>query len=251
MIKNISFFSAVEPADLRFTSRVYMPNICPMCNTTLEMSPLFGFYDFDPLYRELKIPYVILKCTKCDRISFAAYEETTFEENSGRTADLIAYQLYPQPTKQKEFSEDIKAKYPRFCSVYNEALLAEHNRLNEICGMGYRKALEILIKDYAIEKDPDKEEEIKKAFLANCINSYIKSDKIQALSKASAWIGNDETHYEKRHIEYSIQELKLFIDAVVATIETDIAYEKATALLSGIDANRTQPKTPRPCCDTP
>ena len=116
--------------------------------------------------------------------------------------------------------------------------------------MGYRKALEILIKDYAIEKDPDKEE-IKKAFLANCINSYIKSDKIQALSKASAWIGNDETHYEKRHIEYSIQELKLFIDAVVATIETDIAYEKATALLSGIDANRTQPKTPRPCCDTP
>ena len=97
----------------------------------------------------------------------------------------------------------------------------------------------------------NQEEEIKKAFLANCINSYIKSDKIQALSKASAWIGNDETHYEKRHIEYSIQELKLFIDAVVATIETDIAYEKATALLSGIDANRTQPKTPRPCCDTP
>ena len=73
-----------------------MPNICPMCNTTLEMSPLFGFYDFDPLYRELKIPYVILKCPKCDRISFAAYEETTFEENSGRTADLIAYQLYPK-----------------------------------------------------------------------------------------------------------------------------------------------------------
>ena len=100
MIKNISFFSAVEPADLRFTSRVYMPNICPMCNTTLEMSSLFGFYDFDPLYRELKIPYVILKCPKCDRISFAAYEETTFEENSGRTADLIAYQLYPQPTKR-------------------------------------------------------------------------------------------------------------------------------------------------------
>lgn len=232
MINNVPFFSTEELAQSKYALRTQTPNICPMCNTTLEMSPLFGFYDCDPRYSNIKIPYVVLKCPKCERISFASYEHTPLEQDYAMSADLICYNLYPYPTQQKEFSTDIKNKHPRFCNIYNEALLAEHHQLDEICGMGYRKALEILIKDYAIEKNPDKEAEIKKAMLGKCINEYIKSDKIQALSKASAWLGNDETHYEKRHTGHSVKEMKLFIDAVVTTIETDIAYEKAIDFLS-------------------
>lgn len=233
MISKVPFFPLEVPAKALEKNehtmvRVRVPNICPLCNMILGMSAQLGLYDTDQDDEDIKLPFVVLKCPNCLGVSFASYEEA---DNLGEE-DLTTYDLYPHPTSKKEFSEDIKEKYPRFCSVYNEALLAEHCQLNEICGMGYRKALEILIKDYAIEKNPDKEEEIKKAMLVNCINNYIKSDKIQALSKASAWLGNDETHYEKRHTGHSVKELKLFIDAVVATIETDITYEKATAFLA-------------------
>lgn len=217
------------------TFSIQVPNICPICCTTLEMSPLFGFYDFEQFCNYMKVPYVVLKCPKCERISFASYEHKALDapRNELCGIDMIHYKLYPFPNPHKEFSVDIEEKYPRFCSIYNEALFAEHSQLKDICGMGYRKALEILIKDYAIEKNPDKESDIKQSALGQCISKYIKSDKIQALSKASAWLGNDETHYERRHTGHSIEEMKLFINAVVSTIETDIAYEKATAFLSG------------------
>lgn len=234
MIHKVPFFSIEELPRSKDIVKVRIPNVCPLCSTTLEMSPLFGFYsNCSEICNDLKKPYVALKCPKCEGVSFATYECIEPDLNFFGSESLSSYRLYPAPTIQKEFSEDIKNKYPRFCNVYNEALLAESNQLNEICGMGYRKALEILIKDYAIEKNPDKEEEIKKSMLGKCINDYIKSDKIQALSKASVWLGNDETHYEKRHTGHSVREMKLFIDAVVVTIESDITYGKAIDFLSG------------------
>ena len=35
-----------------------------------------------------------------------------------------------------------------FLTIYNQSLSAEDNNLDQIAGIGYRKALEFLIKDY-------------------------------------------------------------------------------------------------------
>ena len=115
----------------------------------------------------------------------------------------------------KRFSDNIKSLSPDFCKIYNESYRAEQQGLTEICGMGYRKALEFLIKDYAISLNPNNSEEIKRKMLGQCINDYMENDKLKALARASSWLGNDETHYVRQNIDYSLKDLKNFISATV------------------------------------
>ena len=95
--------------------------------------------------------------------------------------------------------------------------------------MGYRKALEFLVKDYAIFLNQEDEDKIKNASLSSCINNYIDNIKIRHLSLASTWLGNDETHYIKKSQDYNII---TFIDATVSFIDSDLAAIKAEKLIS-------------------
>ena len=109
---------------------------------------------------------------------------------------------------------------------------AENMGLSEICGLGYRKALEFLIKDYGILFHPDDEEKIKNMALSPCINTYIDNPRIKTLATASAWIGNDETHYVRKHEDYNLEHLKIFISATVSFINSELSYLKAEQLLN-------------------
>jgi len=70
----------------------------------------------------------------------------------------------------------------------------------EICGVGYRKSLEFLIKDYLIGRAPEGEgqaaavEAIKKKFLGTCIKEDIEDANIKLVAQRATWLGNDETH---------------------------------------------------------
>lgn len=129
------------------------------------------------------------------------------------------------------FSDKINKLSPNFVKIYNQSEQAESTGLLEICGMGYRKALEFLVKDYAISKYPDRQNEIESSMLGKCINSYIDNEKIKTLAKASAWIGNDETHYVQKHQNYNLQDLKRFVTTAIAYIEYELNYAEAVNFL--------------------
>lgn len=101
-----------------------------------------------------------------------------------------------------------------------------------LCGIGYRKAIEFLVKDYAIHKFPDSEESILSATLGSCITNYIKDERLATLVRAATWLGNDETHYLRKHPDYTLKELKAFADAFITFIDSDLAYESAKQLIS-------------------
>lgn len=61
---------------------------------------------------------------------------------------------YPAPVRVKDFSQEIKDLSPNFVKIYHQAEQAENTGLSDICGLGYRKALEFLVKDYAIAFNP-------------------------------------------------------------------------------------------------
>ena len=103
--------------------------------------------------------------------------------------------------------------------------------LTEICGMGYRKTLEFLIKDYAILIHSTETDSIKSKMLSPCISEYIENKHIKSLATASAWLGNDETHYNRKHSDYNFEHLKAFITAVVNYIDMELSYRDAQALL--------------------
>lgn len=132
------------------------------------------------------------------------------------------------PLKSEDFGEIINSISPKFVKIYNEAYVAEQMSLMEVCGVGYRKAVEFLIKDYVIEgKEPGVIEQIKRMQLAQCIENYVTDLNVRNVSKRAVWLGNDETHYVKKWEEKDVQDLKGLIRLTVRWIE----QEKETASL--------------------
>lgn len=121
--------------------------------------------------------------------------------------------------KNKVFHSSIGEISPNFIEIYNQANWAEQYNLLQICGVGYRKALEFLIKDYAIIKNSTKEAVIKKDTLQNVINKFIVDSKIKNISYRATWIGNDETHYIRKWDNKDLTDLKLLIDLTLVFIQ--------------------------------
>ncbi|WP_117161326.1 DUF4145 domain-containing protein [Paraliobacillus sp. X-1268] len=141
----------------------------------------------------------------------------------------------PLEVEHLELSWTIQVKFPSFCKIYSQSEKAEMENLDQIAGMGYRKALEFLVTDYLIAypvegvksdwlKDP-------KTTLGNKI-SKIPNQRIQKLAKAISFIGNDETHYTRQHPEHDINSIKAFVRVLISEIQNEVEYEKAVALIN-------------------
>jgi drug/metabolite transporter (DMT)-like permease len=109
---------------------------------------------------------------------------------------------------KKEFGAIISEISPIFCDIYNQAYAAQQMNLSQICGVGYRKALEFLIKDYIMSGiEDDKKDGIKQKNLAKCIKEDISSPNVKAVAARATWIGNDETHYVRKWEDKDIKDL--------------------------------------------
>jgi hemerythrin len=121
-----------------------------------------------------------------------------------------------------KFSNEIQSISPSFVKIYNESHFAEEHKLLEICGVGYRKALEFLVKDYLIKKNPEKAESIKKKFLGKCIQEDVTDSNIKTVSQRAVWLGNDETHYVREWTEENLDSLKKLISLTNHWIEMEV-----------------------------
>lgn len=130
--------------------------------------------------------------------------------------------------KSKVFSEIITSISSQFTSIYNQAYHAEQMGLDQICGVGYRKAIEFLIKDYLLLKETDDttKENIKNKFLGNCIQEYVQDKNIKEVAKRAVWLGNDETHYVRVWADKDVSHLKHLIDLTIRWIENEIETER-------------------------
>ena len=203
------------------------PDYCPKCHAPFV-------HNFSKaIATDKKKVEIFLHCNHCSSsfiATFEGYINNTTREYSNDPY-FFAYNLetcepiYPE---NKLFSEKIANLSPMFQTIYNQANTAESYSLNEIAGMGYRKALEFLVKDFCIHLNPDKKAEIENILLGKCISTYISDEKIKNLATASTWIGNDETHYVRKHIDKDIQDMKKFIHALLYFIEYQLTVEEAT-----------------------
>ena len=203
-----------------------LPAKCPCCGTTYSRTPeCTNYFQKDSGIIIANSTYFCPTCGNCFFVVYLVEED--FPEPYGNP--LIQY---PEPSETTSFSKELSTLTPKFVKIYQQAEKAENSGLTELCGIGYRKALEFLVKDYAISQHPDKESEIVSSFLGNCINDFIDNEKIKTLAKASAWIGNDETHYVRKHQDYDVQDLKRFIKATVAYIESELSFDEAFHFLN-------------------
>ena len=219
----------IQPQNMN--SKVYFEDIssCPICNSKISPIYLSGQSHFNKNTFSL-----YCECPSCGK-PFVAYFSVLCFETFNNKGNYIAKSLeYLAPTFpcHKEFDEHISSLSPNFVETYNQSLSAEVYNLNQIAGMGYRKALEFLIKDYCIYKNPPDNEKIVKMLLGNCINTYIEDINIKNLAKVSAWLGNDETHYIRKFEDRDITDLKRFIDTTVYFILYNLNVDEANKIIS-------------------
>jgi hypothetical protein len=190
------------------------PDICPLCLRHIIPKQLIANYT-QISFGDDRLQ-IIFRCTnaKCDRFFIATY----FKE-VGHGALFFLNSLTPKTNPKAEFSEVIKELSPTFIEIYNQAIAAESEELDQIAGMGLRKALEFLVKDFAINQTPNKEEEIKDTFLGPVIKKYIDDTRLKSTAERATWLGNDETHYVKKWVGKDINDLKLLITLSVNWIE--------------------------------
>lgn len=187
---------------------------CPFCKVTIRPKALY----------EKSVDngwYYACDCTNCGKMFIA---EICYDDSCEK---YYCKHTYPENVIKKEFSNRILQLSEKFVDIYNQAYAAEAYGLEEIAGMGYRKSLEFLIKDYLIHADPNQADTIRKVPLAQCINERVQNQNIKAVASRSAWLGNDFTHYVPKFEDKDISNMKNFIDAVVYWVNMELITEEA------------------------
>ena len=186
MISCISVCSLSDLTDCE--QNVELSSYCPCCGVHLSPDILYAASVENKETHNSNI-FILNFCPSCNECFISKH---SLDSKNGWVYSFVS--ASPMTHFQKFYSKSIEGLSPNFVSIYNESLRAEELGLTSICGMGYRKALEFLVKDYLIHKNPDKKEDISKKLLMPCINEYIHDERLKTLAKASAWIGNEETH---------------------------------------------------------
>jgi hypothetical protein len=114
------------------------PNECPICHVSIDVRNL--------LFRAVRnnAYECIFQCLRDECQShFIAY----YKYAPGPGYNYFLLTCAPKKSKSKEFSAEILKVSEAFVKIYYQAAEAEAAELTEICGVGYRKALEFLIKE--------------------------------------------------------------------------------------------------------
>lgn len=225
----------IEIKNNKFTSKqvktlLYDPvNKCPVCKANISPVAICAFA-YEDINEEFTNACVLNYCTGCHSAFITTYHIATSNDGSGRSNGISCLSSEPNRFAKQIFDERIISLSPQFDKIYNQALAAESSGLDEIAGLGYRKALEFLIKDYATYEHPEDTEEIKSKPFVQCIKSYISNEAIVTLAERSAWIGNDEAHYIRKQEDRDISDMKSFIQAIVYFIGMVLITEDAASI---------------------
>ncbi len=200
---------------------------CPSCHFAIVPEALSAFYvpAKSQDYGSYRLNLLSL-CPHCRKIFMTEYEGCVPDSRYRFNSPRFSVPFVPHTSA---FSDAIKALSPNFCETYSQSETAESHQLFQICGIGYRKALEYLVKDYLCHKFPECSDDIRSEFLGASIKR-IEDSRIKTLAERSTWIGNDETHYVKKHEDLDVNDMKRFIKALLIYVESELAFEEALGI---------------------
>lgn len=213
-----------------------VPKICPICHMPQNPEILETKTSADIL--EVQVETILLaRCTNCNKYYLLPYTVI------GRNENLIYETKYSpyKPTLNIDlnFPEEIYNISERFVEIYKQSLTSEKLDLNELSGMGFRKSVEFLIKDYLIKINPDQKDKISSMHLGNAINK-IDNENIRSLAKTSNMLANDQVHYTVKYSDKDINDLKSFIKALIYYISMEMTLNKSNEFLESLDKKKSK-----------
>lgn len=195
-----------------YNSHFEIPIICPHCN-----------YSIQPLIKESRLLsygsknllVISYNGNCCSEPFYATYISS--DNNSFQLLDIFPH------LKPCVIPEIIKSLSPRYANLYEQSYTAEQNGHIELAGSGYRNAIEVLIKDFAIKKLNADEKTVCKMDLYTAIGSYLKEINIDtSAADVIRVLGNDYTHYERRYDDIDFVVVKKYLEIFMQQIETKL-----------------------------
>ena len=204
------------------------PNICPHCHVVNDPHFQNAIITKDDEEKDQIISIWNCASNGCRRSFVAEYQIV-----SATSSKFIRFLNgnpkgpdWPKPIIELKSGESLgneKEEESKFIKTYLQSLRAEHSGLDEIAGMGYRKAIEYLIKDWAIQTKPGDKEKIQASWFGKVIGDYFTGD-LKGILERATWLGNDQAHYIKLFQEYDISVLKELIGLIM--VELDREHKK-------------------------
>jgi hypothetical protein len=184
-----------------------------------------GFIRFEGESSDCEVLQLTFRCPrhKCGALFLAEFEGV---RDAYGSTHYRATRLLPLNPKKPSVPAEVAKISPTFLAIYKQALSANQHGLSDLFGMGLRKALEFLIKDYCIQSHADKKELIKKKFLGAVIKDFVSDPNIKACAERATWLGNDETHYDKRWDTHDVDDLHTLIRLTMNWIQSEALTKK-------------------------
>jgi hypothetical protein len=204
------------------------PNVCPHCHIVNNPHRHWQANSTDISGKPILVAAWTCANNKCQKLILT---ENSHLGNNNWSFSRFLNGLPKGPDWPKPIA-DLKSGNPkdpsvpeesRFIKTYLQSLVSENMGLDEIAGMGYRKAIEYLVKDWAIKNVPTDKEKIEGLWLGQVISNYYEGDLKEILERAT-WLGNDQAHYNKLFEEYEIADLKELIALIM--VELDRQFKK-------------------------
>jgi len=226
------------------TEYIDPPNNCPLCHHAIEAVPT-GLAVHCISKERLPRPEDLQVVFRCPRIEchclFIAYYDPAgaTAQNMGGYGYWQLVRLGPQSHRARTFETEISTVSPSFVLIYNQSAAAQSIGLDLLCGPGYRKALEFLIKDFLKSlhpNNPAKHAEIENTQLGACIANHVQDAKLRLTASRATWLGNDETHYLKKWADKDVGDLKKLIELTLHWVSVEI-------LTGDLERSMPDPKT--------
>lgn len=231
----LNTFVTIQFTNTREKIKFCIQELCPHCGKNMSPRIHYGmsqstFVSLNYFNEQISEDdaVIMFSCVLCDK-----YFVRMFNLN---TSDVYGYPseigLTYNPPIKANIPNEIKDISNKFSDIYMQALKAKKAGLDQIYGMGLRKALEFLAKDFAIHLEPEKKEEITKNQLGYVIKNFFKDyPNIIKLFQAASWIGNDEVHYDRKIPNEDAETIFKFISVIMMQVSSQLIYEKAAKLV--------------------
>jgi hypothetical protein len=189
-----------------------LPDECPLCQKGIRPMRVASILTGGNKPERMQIVY------QCPRDECGDLFIATYSTSDTNAAFFVLRKVEPKRTRPERFPEEIEKVSSSFVRIYNAAIGAE----TDLEGMGIRKALEFLVKDFEISHHPQHADRIRKLRLGPVIDEFCDDTKLKAAAKRATWLGNDETHYTRIWTDKDVTDLKKLVRITVSWIEREI-----------------------------
>lgn len=110
---------------------------------------------------------------------------------AGRDGEYELVSVEPHGVRRESLPAEVEAFSPAFVEVYGQAQDAEARGHRELAAIGLRRALELLVKDFAAAQDPGREAEIRRATLAACTARFVDDPHLKACASRAFLAAGD------------------------------------------------------------